>query len=66
MNTAKETAKEQEIMNDLYRNELRLFKNFLQPVMKLEKKVRVKGKIHRKYDVAKTPYKRMMESDQIK
>lgn len=33
--------------------------------MKLEKKVRVKGKIHRKYDVAKTPYKRMMESDQV-
>ena len=52
-------------MNDLYRNELRLFKNFFQPVMKLIKKERIKGKIHRKYDKAKTPYKRIMESDQI-
>ncbi len=60
-----DSAEEQNIMNDLYRNELRLFKNFLQPVMKLEKKVRMKGKIHRKYDMAKTPYKRMMESDQV-
>jgi len=25
----------------------------------------MKGKIHRKYDMAKTPYKRMMESDQV-
>ncbi len=60
-----DSVEEQEIMNDLFRNELRLFKNFFQPVMKLEKKIRVKGKIHRKYDVPKTPYKRMMESDQV-
>jgi len=33
--------------------------------MKLKDKVRDKGKIHRKYEEAKTPYKRMMESDQI-
>lgn len=52
-------------MNDLYRNELRLFKNFFQPVMKLKEKVRIKGKIHRKYDKAKTPYRRTMESDQF-
>jgi len=61
-----DSAEEQEIMNDLFRNELRLFKNFFQPVMKLEKKVRLKGKIHRKYGVAKTPYKRMLESDQVR
>jgi len=60
-----DSMEEQEIMNDLYRSELRLFKNFFQPVMKLEKKVRVKGKIHRKYDVPKTPYKRVMESSQV-
>jgi len=60
-----DTKEEQEIMNDLYRNELRLYKNFFQPVMKLEKKVRVKGKIHRKYDKPRTPYKRIMESDQV-
>lgn len=54
-----------DIMNDLYRNELRLFKNFFQPVMKLKEKVRIKGKLHRKYDKAKTPYRRIMESYQV-
>jgi len=33
--------------------------------MKLKEKVRIKGKIHRKYDVPKTPYERLMESGQI-
>ena len=28
-------------MNDLYRNELRLYKNFFQPVMKLQSKERI-------------------------
>lgn len=60
-----DTQEEIDTMNDLYRNELRLFKNFLQPVMKLKEKVRIKGKIHRKYDEAKTPYRRIMESDQV-
>jgi len=60
-----DTKEEQDIMNDLYRNELRLFKNFFQPVMKLERKVRLKGKIHRKYDEPKTPYRRILESDQV-
>ena len=45
-----DTQEEIDIMNDLYRNKLRLFKNFFQPVMKLKEKVRIKGKIHRKYD----------------
>jgi len=60
-----DTAEEAEIINDLYRNELRLYKNFFQPVMKLKEKIRDKGKIHRKYDTPKTPYQRVMESDQI-
>lgn len=60
-----DTQEEIDIMNSLYRNELRLFKNFFQPVMKLIKKERFKGKIHRKYDKAKTPYRRIMESDQF-
>lgn len=54
-----DTDQEQEIINSLYRGEFRLYKNFFQPVMKL------KGKIHRRYDVPKTPYQRLMESDQI-
>lgn len=57
-----DTTEEQEIMNDLYRNELRLYKNFFQPVMKLASKERIKGKIHKKQGKAMTPFKRLMES----
>ncbi len=60
-----DTKEEMEIMRDLYRNELRLFKNFFQPTVKLIQKIRIKGKIHKKYDTAKTPYKRIMESSEV-
>lgn len=60
-----DTRKEQEILNDLYRNELHLYKNFFQPVIKLKKKVRVGSKVHRFYEKAKTPYQRVMESKEI-
>jgi len=53
------------IMNDLYHNELRLYKNFFQPVMKLVSKERIGGSVKRKYNVPETPYQRLMESDQI-
>jgi hypothetical protein len=60
-----DTQEEVECINDLYRNEVRLYKNFFQPVIKLVDKTRINGKIHKKYDKAKTPYHRLMESDQI-
>lgn len=60
-----DTENEQRILNDLYRNELRLYKNFFQPVMKLVLKERIGGKIHRRYDKPKTPYQRVMESKKI-
>jgi len=60
-----DTQKELEILNDLYRNELRLYKNFFQPVIKLKEKSRINGKIQKKYCKAKTPYQRLMESGQI-
>lgn len=60
-----DTKEEQEIINDLYRNELRLYKNFFQPVMKLVSKERVASKIKRKYDKPKTPYQRVMESSEV-
>jgi hypothetical protein len=60
-----DTLKEQQILNDLYRNELRLYKNFFQPVMKLVSKERMKGRIHRKYDKARTPYQRVMETHEV-
>lgn len=56
---------EQDILNDLYRNELRLYKNFFQPAMKLIKKERTGGRIHRRYDQARTPYRRVMESENV-
>jgi hypothetical protein len=55
---------ELEAINDLYENELRLYKNFFQPVMKLIDKTREKGKIHRKYDIPKTPFQRLTGSNQ--
>lgn len=60
-----DTSQEQEIMNNLYQNELRMFKNFFQPVMKLASKTRIKGKIHKKQGKAMTPYKRLMESSAL-
>jgi len=60
-----DTEEEKDCLNNLYQNELRLYKNFFQPVIKLESKERIGGKIKRKYSQAKTPYHRLIESDQI-
>ncbi|MFH1956150.1 MAG: hypothetical protein ABIJ28_00665 [Patescibacteria group bacterium] len=60
-----DTKEEQGILNGLYRNELRLYKNFFQPIIKLISKERVGGKIHRKYERAKTPYQRAMETEEV-
>ena len=61
-----DTVKEQAILNDLYRNELRLFKNFFQPVMKLVSKERIVGKIHRVYEnKSKTPFHRLLLSEEV-
>lgn len=60
-----DTEEEMSVVNDIYRNELRLYKNFFQPTLKLKEKVRDNGKIRRKYEVPKTPYLRIIESSQI-
>lgn len=60
-----DSQEELAILDDLYRNELRLYKNFFQPQMKLILKERIGGKIHRKYDIPKTPYLRVMESNEV-
>ncbi len=51
-------------INDLYRHELRWFQNFFQPSMRLVEKVRVGARLKRKYDTAKTPLRRLIESRQ--
>ncbi len=60
-----DTNKELNILNDLYQNELRLYKNFFQPVIKLISKERAGGKIHRRYDKPQTPYHRLLSSDDV-
>src|ERR1022692_3735073 len=59
-----DTSGELLILRELYAN-LTLHKNFFQPTMKRKEKLRVGGKIHRKYDEPKTPYQRLLESGQI-
>lgn len=43
----------------------RLYVNFFLPVLKLLNKQRVGSKIRKKYDVARTPYQRVLESPQV-
>jgi len=60
-----DTPEELMIINDLYHRELRQYKNFFQPVMKLVSKERIGGRIKRKYGIPQTPYQSLMESDQV-
>jgi hypothetical protein len=61
-----DTMKQLEAINDLYVNELRLFNNFFRPVMKIAFKEKINNSVCKKrYDVAKTPYQRLIESEQI-
>ena len=60
-----DTDKELSILNELYRY-LRLYTNFFQPVRKLIKKERIGSKITKTYDEAKTPYRRVLASPDIK
>ncbi len=60
-----ETEHQVNLLNDLYENELRLYENFFQPTIKLEEKRRVGGRVHRIYGKAKTPYRRIMESEEV-
>jgi hypothetical protein len=60
-----DTLEELAVIQDLYRNELRLYKNFFQPVMKLKRKDRIGGQVKRVYDVPKTPCQRLLESKQL-
>jgi len=59
-----DTPAELDLINDLYRNELRLYKNFFQPVMRLERKERIEGKTRRRYAKPKPPYRILRESRQ--
>ena len=59
-----ETPAELELLNSIY-SDLRLYINFFQPVLKLVGKDRVDGKTIRKYDQAKTPFRRVLNLDEL-
>jgi len=54
-----------EPMNDLYSKEWSLYNNFFRPSQKLMKKIKINSKYIRKYDIPKTPYLRVIESDYV-
>jgi len=56
-----DTPQELEALNELYAV-LRLYTNYFQPSMKLIEKTRIGSKVRKKYDQAKTPYRRVLES----
>lgn len=61
-----DSQKQLNLINDLYRNELRLFNNFFRPVMKITSREKINNSVCRKrYDIAKTPCQRLIESKQI-
>jgi hypothetical protein len=57
-----DSPKAVEAMNDLYRQQLRLWLNLYLPSVKLVKKVRVGSKVRRVYDAPQTPLERVMAS----
>lgn len=56
-----DSEEELQTLNELYRD-LRLYTNFFQPTMKLMEKKRIGSKVTKKYDKAKTPYRRVLAS----
>lgn len=55
-----DTATELKLLNELYAD-LRLFKNFFQPVLRLSTKTRTKGHVSRRYQPATTPYQWLLD-----
>lgn len=59
-----ETQEQVDLLNRLY-EKLRLYFNFFQATLKLERKERINGKVKRIYPKAKTPYSRVLEHPDI-
>ena len=51
-----------EELNNVYRY-LRLYMNFFQPVMKIVSKTRRGARVYKTYDIAQTPYQRLLKAD---
>ena len=59
-----DTAEELILLNELYIH-LDYYTNYFQPTLKLKSKTRTGSKTAKKYDIAKTPFKRVLKSDDI-
>jgi hypothetical protein len=59
-----ESQEQYALLTSIYQD-LRLYVNFFQPVLKLIAKERIGNKVVRKYDIARTPYQRVMERDEV-
>ncbi len=54
-----------ELMNEIYKDYWNPFQNYFFPTFKLKEKIRIGGKIKKRYGPPKTPYRRLMESEFI-
>ena len=59
-----DTDKELRTLNELYIY-LDSYINYFQPVLKLVSKIRVGSKVTKKYDKAKTPFRRVLDSEHV-
>jgi len=59
-----ESEEQHALLASIYQD-LRLYVNFFQPVLKLVAKKRIGNKLVRKYDIARTPYQRVLEREDI-
>lgn len=59
-----DTDEELKLLNELYRN-MNAYINFFQPTMKLTEKTRIGSRVRKKYDLPKTPYRRVMDSKHV-
>lgn len=59
-----DTPEELDLLHSIY-SDLRLYVNFFQPVLKLVGKERIDGKTIRMYDRAKTPYRRVLNLEEL-
>ena len=60
-----ELQQQTDMMNDLYYGALRDYTNFFQPTQKCREKKRIGARKVKKYDTAKTPYQRVLESEDV-
>ena len=60
-----DTEKQVMKMNELFRGPLRHYINFFLPSMKCIEKKRIGSKIVKRYDQARTPYRRVLESQEV-